>query len=54
MTFDALILDMDGVLADTEPLHIRSWDLALEDLPGTDPRVAGGPTDRRIATRVER
>jgi HAD superfamily hydrolase (TIGR01509 family) len=54
MTFDALILDMDGVLADTEPLHIRSWDLALEDVPGRYPRGAGGPTERRIATRVER
>jgi HAD superfamily hydrolase (TIGR01509 family) len=26
----ALILDMDGVLADTEGIHVRSWDLALE------------------------
>ena len=25
----ALILDMDGVLADTEPLHVRAWDIAL-------------------------
>lgn len=28
----ALILDMDGVLADTEPLHVRAWDIALEDI----------------------
>jgi beta-phosphoglucomutase len=25
----ALILDMDGVLADTEPLHVRAWDITL-------------------------
>jgi HAD superfamily hydrolase (TIGR01509 family) len=24
-----LILDMDGVLADTEPLHVRAWDMTL-------------------------
>ncbi len=24
-----LILDMDGVLADTEPVHVRAWDIAL-------------------------
>jgi HAD superfamily hydrolase (TIGR01509 family) len=24
-----LILDMDGVLADTEPLHVRAWDITL-------------------------
>jgi len=24
-----LIFDMDGVLADTEPLHVRAWDIAL-------------------------
>ena len=28
----ALILDMDGVLADTEPLHVRAWDIALADI----------------------
>jgi HAD superfamily hydrolase (TIGR01509 family) len=28
----ALILDMDGVLADTEPLHVKAWDIALEDI----------------------
>src|SRR5512143_1768018 len=26
----ALIFDMDGVLADTEGIHVHSWDLALE------------------------
>jgi HAD superfamily hydrolase (TIGR01509 family) len=28
----ALIFDMDGVLADTEGIHVHSWDLALEAL----------------------
>ena len=28
----ALILDMDGVLADTEPLHVQAWDIALEEI----------------------
>ena len=32
MRIDALILDMDGVLADTEPLHVRAWDLALSEI----------------------
>jgi len=32
MRIDALILDMDGVLADTEPLHVRAWDLALSGI----------------------
>ena len=29
---NALILDMDGVLADTEPIHVRAWDLALSEI----------------------
>jgi HAD superfamily hydrolase (TIGR01509 family) len=32
MKIDALILDMDGVLADTEPLHVRAWDVALGEV----------------------
>lgn len=32
-SFSALILDMDGVLADTEPLHQEAWDIALEGVP---------------------
>jgi HAD superfamily hydrolase (TIGR01509 family) len=28
----SLILDMDGVLADTEPLHVKAWDVALQDI----------------------
>jgi HAD superfamily hydrolase (TIGR01509 family) len=29
----ALILDLDGTLADTEPLHDRAWDGVLEGVP---------------------
>ena len=29
----ALILDLDGVLADTEPLHQKAWDIALDGIP---------------------
>jgi len=29
MEFEALVLDMDGVLADTEPLHVKAWNQAL-------------------------
>jgi HAD superfamily hydrolase (TIGR01509 family) len=32
-SFRALILDMDGVLADTEPLHQKAWDMVLEGIP---------------------
>ncbi len=30
--FSALILDMDGVLADTEGIHVRAWDIALSGI----------------------
>jgi HAD superfamily hydrolase (TIGR01509 family) len=33
--FTALILDMDGVLADTEGIHVRAWDIALAEIAGT-------------------
>jgi HAD superfamily hydrolase (TIGR01509 family) len=32
MRVDALILDMDGVLADTEPLHVRAWENAMREI----------------------
>jgi len=32
-SFRALILDLDGVLADTEPLHQKAWDTALDGVP---------------------
>ena len=35
----ALIFDMDGVLADTEPLHVRSWVVTLD---GVDPTTLYG------------
>jgi HAD superfamily hydrolase (TIGR01509 family) len=35
----ALIFDMDGVLADTEPLHVQSWVVTLE---GIDPAILYG------------
>jgi HAD superfamily hydrolase (TIGR01509 family) len=30
--FDAVIFDLDGTLVDTEPLHRRSWEIALAEL----------------------
>ncbi len=32
----ALILDMDGVLADTEPVHVRAWDIVLAGVGGEE------------------
>ena len=32
ISIDALILDMDGVLADTEPLHVKAWDMTLGEI----------------------
>ena len=32
LSWDALLFDFDGVLADTERIHHRSWNLALEPL----------------------
>jgi HAD superfamily hydrolase (TIGR01509 family) len=50
MQIGALILDMDGVLADTEPLHVSAWDLALQGIPSAETGVA--PT--AAALRAER
>jgi validoxylamine A 7'-phosphate phosphatase len=30
--FDAVIFDLDGTLVDTEPLHQRSWEIALAEI----------------------
>jgi sugar-phosphatase len=35
--FDAVIFDLDGTLVDTEPLHERSWTIALAELGMTMP-----------------
>ncbi|HEY7035600.1 MAG TPA: HAD family phosphatase [Thermomicrobiales bacterium] len=35
--FDAVIFDLDGTLVDTEPLHERSWTIALAELGLTMP-----------------
>jgi HAD superfamily hydrolase (TIGR01509 family) len=32
MRVEALILDMDGVLADTEPLHVQAWEDAMREV----------------------
>jgi HAD superfamily hydrolase (TIGR01509 family) len=50
MQIDALIFDMDGVLADTEPLHIRSWELTMQKV---SPATMGTEESRR-AFRTER
>lgn len=50
MQFSALILDMDGVLADTEPLHVRAWDLTLQGLQSVKTGSAPSPS----ALRAER
>ena len=33
MRLNALVLDLDGVLADTEPLHERAWDTVIAGIP---------------------
>ena len=40
--FSALILDMDGVLADTEDIHVRAWDIALGAIVATGPGAPSG------------
>ena len=31
MKFKAVLFDMDGLMTDTETLHIRAWDVFLSD-----------------------
>jgi HAD superfamily hydrolase (TIGR01509 family) len=50
MQVDALIFDMDGVLVDTEPLHFRAWEIAMEE---ASPAVMADEVSRR-AFRKER
>jgi HAD superfamily hydrolase (TIGR01509 family) len=50
MHVGALILDMDGVLADTEPLHVSAWDITLQGIPST----VTGTAPSASALRVER
>jgi HAD superfamily hydrolase (TIGR01509 family) len=50
MQFSALILDMDGVLADTEPLHVNAWDLTLRGVQSE--KTAHTPSP--MALRAER
>ena len=45
---EALIFDMDGVLADTEPFHIRAWELAMRD---ASPATMNGEESRRLFIR---
>ena len=48
MQLGALILDMDGVLADTEPLHVSAWDLTLKGIPSTVTGVAPSAAALRL------
>jgi len=50
MQVGALILDMDGVLADTEPLHVSAWDITLQGIPST----VTGAAPSTSALRMER
>jgi len=48
MRCKALLLDLDGVLADTEPIHSRAWEMVLAEMgasPIADewPRLVGTP-----------
>jgi beta-phosphoglucomutase len=50
--FSALILDMDGVLADTEGIHVRAWDIALSAIVGEAPGGPGGAGMREARLRL--
>jgi HAD superfamily hydrolase (TIGR01509 family) len=50
MQIGALILDMDGVLADTEPLHVSAWDITLQGIPST----VTGAAPSALELRAER
>jgi HAD superfamily hydrolase (TIGR01509 family) len=50
MRVDAIILDMDGVLADTEPMHISAWDITLQGIESLS--TGGEPSP--AALRAER
>ena len=47
MQFGALILDMDGVLADTEPLHVSAWDITLQGIASTVTGAAPSASELR-------
>jgi HAD superfamily hydrolase (TIGR01509 family) len=50
----ALILDMDGVLADTEPLHVRSWDITLGEIDSGAPAHERGQLAGMSSTDIAR
>jgi HAD superfamily hydrolase (TIGR01509 family) len=52
MHVGALILDMDGVLADTEPLHVSAWDITLQGISSTVTGVA--PSASELSAERER
>jgi HAD superfamily hydrolase (TIGR01509 family) len=51
-------MDMDGVLADTEEVHVRAWDIALGGLGGADTtaerRLLAGMASPEIARELIR
>jgi beta-phosphoglucomutase len=44
-SFRGVVLDLDGVVADSEPLHIRAWEQVLGEL-GVGPETVGETTMR--------
>ena len=49
MHVGALILDMDGVLADTEPLHVGAWDITLQGVASSLTGAAPSASEMRQA-----